>query len=224
MKKLISVLVLTAMVAAFLCTPAMAAEADVKKGFGVTGVTENVTITAFASDGGVVSKKVDLDGVAEDTEDVLYINSDGFTVAYSAASAGGYYGIILVNGKELPTKDNTIFYIDQLTASSTDISHDVKPIIPTEYGDYTLYISTSVDGKSLVKIPLRYDGYTIGDINGDGYWDSDDASLALQIGAEIITAEGLEKLSADVNDDTYYDSDDASKILQYGAEIISSWD
>lgn len=223
MKKLISVLVLTAMVAALLCTPAMAAESDVKKGFGVTGAAENVTITAVASSGEVTSKTVDLDGTAEDTEDVLYINSDGFNVAYSAASAGGYYGIILVDGKELPTKDNTIFYIDQLTASSTDISYNVRPIVPTAYGDLTLYISTNVEGASLVKVPMRYDGYTVGNINGDTIVDAEDALKALQITVDLYDASGLENAAANVNNDTIVDSEDALKILQYSVGLIDSW-
>ncbi len=224
MKKLISVLILTAMVAALLCTPAMAAESDVKKGFGVTGAAENVTITAVASSGEVTSKTVDLDGTAEDTEDVLYINSDGFNVAYSAASAGGYYGIILVDGKELPTKDNTIFYIDQRTASSTDISYNVRPIVPTAYGDLTLYISTNVEGASLVKIPMRYDGYIIGDVNEDGMWNSTDALITLQIGGNLYSATGLEELAGDVTGDGIWNSTDALMILQYGGNVIDSWD
>ena len=226
MKKLISVLVLTAMVAAFLCTPAMAAESDVKKGFGVTGETENATVTALASDGEVIEKTVDLDGVAEDTEDILYINSDQLNVEYTAAAAGGYYGIILVDGDgtTLPTKDNAVFYIDQLTASSSIISYNVKPIIPTTYDNYTLYISTNVAGKSLVKIPLRYDGYIVGDINKDGMWNSTDALITLQIGGNLYDATGLEELAGDVTEDGIWNSTDALRILQYGGNLIDSWD
>lgn len=88
---------------------------------------------------------------------------------------GNYYGILLVEGNALPTADNAILYIDQLTGDGNAASVAVKPIMPKVGTELTLYISSNVAGAELIKIPMIYSAdapvepeYLIAEIDGDG--------------------------------------------------------
>lgn len=61
-----------------------------------------------------------------------------------------------------------------------------------------------------------------GDVNKDGFVDSDDAMLILQYYAEIIDESALHLCVANVYDDDDIDSDDAMLILKYYAEMVDS--
>lgn len=233
MKRVLSLVLVVALMSSLVfCVSAE--EAITAAGFYGIGTAEGITISPLASEGEVseVSAKIG------DNFETFYANTDKFYVTYEGAVEGAYYGVILVEGTDLPTKDNTIFYIDQLTADSGAISFEVYPILPEEKTVLTLYISCSDETKDLVSVVLNYtpEGtfeleseevpvYTLGDVNADGIWNSTDALMALKIGAGLLPdATRAEKLAADVVKDGECNIADALKILQFGAGLINSWE
>ena len=65
--------------------------------------------------------------------------------------------------------------------------------------------------------------YTLGDINGDGLIDYNDAVLALQSDSGLIALEGNQKIAADVNKDNLINYNDAVQILKYDAGLITEF-
>ncbi|MBQ8249812.1 MAG: S8 family serine peptidase [Clostridia bacterium] len=139
--------------ATILCVSAYAAE-TVDGGFYNIGEASNVTVVTGAEEGSVTEKNLDVDG--DGTDDLLYSNSDQLTVTYSAATNGAYYGLILVEGSDVPTVNDTVYYIDQQTAASGTVTFNVLPLLPYEATEMTLYISSSVSEEALISIPLGY--------------------------------------------------------------------
>jgi len=234
MKKRITSVLLMVVLAVMLCTPAMAAEVTVS-GFYDIGTVNNVTITPMTATGTAAALNADID--ADGTDETIYPDSIKMNVTYTAATTDAYYGVLLVEGDALPTKENAIFYIDQVTAESNSISFSVYPILPTATADLSLYISSSVEGASLIKVPLSYaknatyeetttpdePEYTLGDPTDDGIYDAEDALMAVQIGLSIYTPTAAEALAANVSGDSITDAEDALMIIQYGLGIIDSW-
>ena len=235
MKKVLS-LFLAVVLMSTMVFSVSAADTVTAAGFYNIGTKEGVTIIPAASEGTVEEVMVDIDG--DGSFEKLFNNSDKLSVTYTDAVVNEYYGVILVEGTELPTKDNAIFYIDQLTAKSGILDVGVYPILPDKKTEPTLYISCSDETKGLVSVVLNYtpEGtiatepeevpeYTLGDVNADGLWNSTDALMALKIGANLLPdATKAEKLAADVNNDKEWTIADALKILQYGAGLITSWE
>ena len=61
----------------------------------------------------------------------------------------------------------------------------------------------------------------LGDVNGDGYVDSDDAALILKYDVGLI--DEMNETLGDVNGDGYVDSDDAALILKYDVGLIENF-
>lgn len=138
MKKVFSLVLAVVMMSTFVfCVSAE--DTVTTSGFYDIGTEEKVTITPTASTGTVEEVSADVDGDGD--YEKLFAKSDKLNVTYTGAVADAYYGVILVEGTDLPTKDNAIFYIDQLTSKSGEISFEVYPILPTERTVLTLYIS-----------------------------------------------------------------------------------
>lgn len=235
MKKVISILIsLVMLLGAFAVTAS--AEDITAAGFYNIGANENMTITAVSSTGATVdSVAADVNG--DGTDDTFYANSDVLSVTYDAAVVDAFYGIIVVEGTGLPTVDSDIYYIDQVTADSSEIAFDVFPKLPEARTDLTLYLSTNVAGKGLESVALAYTPedtfsagtgeleYVLGDVNNDDRYDVNDALITLKIGANLRPqATEAEKAAADVTKDGVYDVNDALKILKYGAGLITSWE
>ncbi len=229
MKKRIGIVTLALAVSTMAFLPTLASAAG-DPGFYNLGTATGVTATPQGAAGDITVSNVDVD--ADGTADAFYPNSTKIKVSYNAATAGAYYGILLVEGDAVPTKENAIYYIDQVTAESSTVDFLVYPILPSANGKLTMYISSSDANASLVKVPVYYTTsaeagsttpeFTLGDLDNNGIWNSGDASKVLQIGAGLVTPTDAEKLAADVNSDTFFNSADASKILQYGAGLIES--
>lgn len=226
MKKRIGILLLALSASALFSIPALAADENKASGFYDVGTKENVVIKAFADKTEVSATEHNVD--ADKDKEQWYKDSNRLVVSYTDATKDGYYGVILVEGSELPTKDSEIYYIDQLTAESSTVDFNVYPILPTETTELSLYISSNVQGFDLVKVPLNYVKdlamYTLGDINGDGSINSIDALAALKISAKLHEATESEFGAADVTRDGSVNSIDALTILKYAAKLIDSFD
>ncbi len=235
MKKRIGIVTLVFVLAAMVCLPTLASAEEVTApGFYNFGTVNNVTITPKDATGDVTAVNADVN--ADSTADTFYPNANKFTVNYTGATKDAYYGILLVDGDAVPTKEDEIFYIDQVTAEGTNVDFLVYPILSKENNSkQTLYISSSVEGAGLVSVPLYYTTagtyevggdepeYTLGDLNDDGMWNSSDALKTLQIGLGLHSPTAVEKAAADVNSDNLVNSGDALKILQFGLGLIDSW-
>ena len=123
-------------------------------GFYDIGTKENVTIVPYAGETAVTAQDKNIDSDAD--MEVVYVGSDKMAVTFSGATANDYYGVILVEGSDLPTKDTEIFYINQETAASTSVAFNVYPKLPAETKDMTLYISSSAKNAGLVSVPMSY--------------------------------------------------------------------
>lgn len=233
MKKLRNALLLAGVLAALLCVTALAESQSLAGGFYVTGKAANVTVTPQTAAGDTVSStSANVDG--KTGYESFYPGSVKMAVTYSGSiAAGENYVVLLVEGNALPTVDNAIYYIDQTTTASTgSITFNVYPMDIAGQKDLTLYITSDKADFETIAIPMGYapagsyemQPYTLGDVNQDGLFNSLDALMALQIGAELIDYTETEKLSADVTRDGSVNSLDALKILQYGAGLIDSWD
>ena len=175
MKRKIFTLLLTMAVSSAISTTAMAADETIS-GFYDIGEAQGVVVTPYAGDTAVTAEEKNIDD--DEAMEQVYVDSDKLDVVFSNATANEYYGVILVDGTGLPTKDSEIYYINQETATGAEISFNVKPKLPTETTDMTLYISSSKAGADLLSIPMSYavdakeatqaPTYRLGDANGDG--------------------------------------------------------
>ena len=132
----------------------------------VSFAAETVTYSFKAEGPAVYPDKTEVTGTTVTTA----VNTDNFKVS-TATADGNYYGILLVKGDALPTVDNAILYIDQLTADGTAEEFTVKPIVPTAGEKLTLYISSNAADAKLISIPMVYSAdkaaYTLGNVTGD---------------------------------------------------------
>ncbi|MBR2886311.1 MAG: hypothetical protein IKB93_16220 [Clostridia bacterium] len=110
MKRSISLLLLVASIV--LTMPVMAADTSKDTGFYDIEAKENVIIKPFMGDTEVTVTEENLD--RDEELEKWYVNSDSLEVTYTDAVDGGYYGILLVEGDDVPTIDNAIFTLTRL--------------------------------------------------------------------------------------------------------------
>ena len=229
MKKIITLL-LAMSVSSVLYATAVAAE-DTSKGFYDIGASQKVEISVFAGDNEVSAVEKNVDG--DEALEQFYAESDRMEVTYTAATKDEHYGIILVEGSGLPTKDTEIYYINQETASSANVAFNVYPKLPEDSTDMTLYVSSSDEEFTLVNIALGYatgvteeepaPSYTPGDVNDDTIVDVRDViSLRRHIagGYNIV----VNTNAVDINKDSTIDVRDVITLRRfiaggYGIEL-----
>ncbi len=226
MKKAIKILLMTAFVLSLLCVTAMAADSTSDGFFGIA-TEENVELTPYIGAGASATEAIattkDVDG--DTTADTWYENSDRIEVSYSGAVSGKEYGVILVKGTGLPTVSDNIYFIDQVTATSTAVEFNVYPILPEVTTAMTLYISSNETGFDLINIPVSYavgvagdepPATTVlyGDATGDGNINSFDALRIKQyVGDKVGTT--IDLVAADATGDGNVNSFDALRVKQY---------
>ena len=227
-RKIITLLIAMSVSSAFGAT-AMAA--DEINGFYDMGTAQGVVITPYAGDVQVSASEKNIDD--DEAMEQVFVDSDKLDVTYSGATANEYYGVILVEGSALPTKDTEIFYINQETAASSSINFNVYPKVPAETTDMTLYISSSKADDSLVVVPMNYavneeeatvePEYRLGDTNGDGDISVKDVVPIRRKIAGGYTVE-MNEAAADVNQDGTISVKDVVPIRRfiaggYGVEL-----
>ena len=230
MKRKIITLLLTMAAASLISTTAMAADETIS-GFYDIGTDANVVVTPYDGETAVTAVEKNID--SDEAKENVYVDSDRIAVTFSGATANEHYGIILVDGTGLPTKDTEIYYINQETAASTSVNFNVYPKLPAETKEMTLYISSSEEGADLVSIPVNYavnatvipdaPSYTLGDPDDNGEIDVKDVIVIRQhvaggYGVTIIEA------AANVNKDEIVDVKDVIMLRQfiaggYGVEL-----
>ena len=207
-----------------LSVSVMAADAEKISGFYDIETKQDVTINPFSGNSAVSVTEKNIAG--DDALEKVYENSNRLEVTLTGAAANEYYGVILVDGSGLPTKDTEIYYINQETATDSGVAFNVYPKLPAETTDMTLYISSSKADFSLVSVPMNYalnadvvvedptPSYKPGDLDNSGAVDVTDVVLTrrhIAGGYEI----NIEEEVADVNKDATVDVTDVVLIRRY---------
>lgn len=154
----------------------------------------------------------------------FYANASAFTLSCPAGTSGEQTLVLLLVGdSRVPTAEN-LQYIDQ-QASDGSISFTLKPKELTAGMSYSVYLSTT--SKAVTKVASFQYGekpaYTLGDVNGDGKINADDAVLVLRYAVELTEFNETQKLAADVSKDGRINADDAVLILRFAVNLITEF-
>ena len=225
MRRKIVTLLLAMSLVSMLSVSVMAADAEKISGFYDIGTKQNVTINPFSGNSAVSVTEKNFD--SDDALEKVYENSNRLEVTLTGAPANEYYGVVLVDGSGLPTKDTAIYYINQETATDSNVVFNVYPQLPAETTDMTLYISSSKADFSFVSVPMNYavnadviveedptPSYKPGDLDNSGIVDATDVILTRRHivgGYDVNIVEEV----ADVNKDTVVDVADVVLLRRY---------
>lgn len=212
MKKLLRTLLLAAALTALLCVSALAADS------AVSNVTGNI-LTPKTAEGAEIT--ADTNG--------KYENAVKFDVN-ATGTKGSQYLLLVLRDQNVPTEQN-IVYINQAAAGEDGKlvftgSDAAYPMTMTS-GNYYVYLVG--DGKefsaSAPAASFTYEaGYTLGDVDGNGKVNINDALELLNFLAEKTVLEGNNLKAADVDKTGAVNINDALKLLNYLAEKIPTLD
>ena len=234
MKRILSVLLMTALMAALLCATASAEgeQRSLKAGFYEIGTADNVTIEPRTAD----DIKVDptTAAVGQGTSE-YYESAERLSVTYTGpAEENDQFLVLLVTGNGLPTASDTICYIDQTVTATGGVTFDVYPMLPETGTDLTLYITSSREDFTTIQVDMKYAVddtyteytevlYTVGDVDEDSYINVADAARVIDHFLERAPLTGSALLAANVNGDDYVNVNDAAKIIDYFLERITGF-
>lgn len=218
MKKLLRTLLLAAALTALLCVSALAADS------AVSNVTGNI-LTPKTAAGGTITANAD----------GKYTGAVQFDLTTTQGLTNGSQYLVLMlkdDGKNtVPTAEN-IYYINQKAAADgklafTNAGGDSVYPMDLVNGTYSIYIVG--DGKSFdatkADASFTYEaGYTLGDVDGNGKVNINDALELLNFLAEKTVLEGNNLKAADVDKTGAVNINDALKLLNYLAEKIPTLD
>ena len=214
MKKVWRMLLLAGVFTVLLCVSALAA------GEGMYAVSAGLTPDVSNTETVTIKGK----------EETVYVGAKKVTLTYDKAVEDSYYLVLALNDDTgVPTVSN-IAYINQDTATGTEVSFTVYPNKLENDKTYTVYLSSN-DG-TLTTLTAQgsfkyYVPYTLGDVNEDGVVDPQDALKVLRHFVKLETLTGNQLLAANVNKDlqeNVIDAQDALVILRYFAKLITSFE
>lgn len=218
MKKLLRTLLLAAALTALLCVSALAADSEVKI------ITGNDILAPKTAAGAEI--------IAEGGKYTGAVQFD--LTATQGLTNGSQYLVLMLkdDGKNtVPTAEN-IYYINQKAAANgalafTNAGGDSVYPMDLVNGTYSIYIVGA--GKpftaSAPAASFTYDaGYTLGDVDGNGKVNINDALELLNFLAEKTVLEGNNLKAADVDKTGAVNINDALKLLNYLAEKIPTLD
>lgn len=220
MKKVWRMLLLAGVFTVLLCVSALAADPEVSGIYDVQ-TTSGVTVAPNGT-------KQESVAIGSSYIGDFYAGAEKMSVTLATdAEDDAFYAIFVTTTQALP-KEGNLVYIDQVKASGEKAFFETVYPSKLENGKtYYVYITgggRTFDADAPAATFKYFVPYTLGDVNDDGKWNSSDALMTLQIGAETISYTPTQKLAADVSRDGKVNSTDALKILRYAAELIHSWD
>lgn len=211
MKKLLRTLLLAAALTALLCVSALAADST------VSNVTGNI-LTPKTAAGETITEK-----------DGKYENAAKFDVNATGTEASQYL-LLVLRDQNVPTERN-IVYINQAAAGEDGklVFTGSDAAYPMTMTSGTYYVYLVGDGKefsaSAPAASFTYEaGYTLGDVDGNGKVNINDALELLNFLAEKTVLEGNNLKAADVDKTGAVNINDALKLLNYLAEKIPTLD
>ncbi len=215
MKKIITTVLLAALLLSLFSMAAFAADAPTDGGIYDVKVdaafSATATVEALDETGTAVTKSsAAIDGSTVD----FYAKAVQLKVTLSGVTAGDYYLILAQNATGVPTEDN-IVYIDQVTAEGTSVTFKVYPGKLEAGTTYYVYRSSNKETSALVLSFKYYVAYMKGDVYVDEMIDTTDALYVLLACVDKfpdITPN--QELAADVDEDGFITTTDALWILQ----------
>lgn len=211
MKKLLRTLLLAAALTALLCVSALAADS------AVSNVTGNI-LTPKTAEGAEIT-----------AENGKYENAVKFDVN-ATGTKGSQYLLLVLRDQNVPTEQN-IVYINQAAAGEDGklVFTGSDAAYPMTMTGGTYYVYLVGDGKefsaSAPAASFTYEaGYTLGDVDGNGKVNINDALELLNFLAEKTVLEGNNLKAADVDKTGAVNINDALKLLNYLAEKIPTLD
>lgn len=220
MKKIITTVLLAALLLSLFSMAAFAADAPTDGGIYDVKVdaafSATATVEALDETGTAVTKSsAAIDGSTVD----FYAKAVQLKVTLSGVTAGDYYLILAQNATGVPTEDN-IVYIDQVTAEGTSVTFKVYPGKLEAGTTYYVYRSSNKETSALVLSFKYYVAYTLGDVDESGKVNASDALLVLQFAAKLTDLSANQQLAADVDKSGKANASDALMILQYAANLL----
>lgn len=212
MKRLLRSLLLGAILSALLCVGVLAADSESVKG-GIYNISENTDVTLTPKDASGSSIPAGTDtSISGD----YYANAVKFDVKAENLTENQQYLLLVLKGEGVPTAEN-IAYIDQAAAQNGSVSFTAYP---KELRTGTYYVYLVSEGKAFkaenYAAKFSYDQvWKIGDANGDGVVNIQDAVVILQYCVGNLSLNGSLKLAADANRDGVVNIQDAVIVLQY---------
>lgn len=211
MKKLLRTFLLAAALTALLCVSALAADS------AVSNVTGNI-LTPKTAEGETITEK-----------DGKYENAVKFDVN-ATGTKDSQYLLLVLRDQNVPTEQN-IVYINQAAAGEDGklVFTGSDAAYPMTMTGGTYYVYLVGDGKefsaSAPAASFTYEaGYTLGDVDGNGKVNINDALELLNFLAEKTVLEGNNLKAADVDKTGAVNINDALKLLNYLAEKIPTLD
>lgn len=217
MKRLLRSLLLGAILSALLCVGALAADSN-DPGIYNIKTNDGVTITPKKADNSAIT---DVGG--------YYANAVKFDVTASGLTGEENAQCLLLvlkgdasgNAPTTPTADN-IVYINQAEKGANGKASftGTDAAYPKELRTGTYYVYLVSEGKAFkaenYAAKFSYDQvWKIGDANGDGVVNIQDAVVILQYCVGNLSLNGSLKLAADANRDGVVNIQDAVIVLQY---------
>ena len=210
-KRNLSLLLALVLLLGLLAAPASAVAAGTVSGLRVVSTNDPYKVELLDAAGQPAKDAV----LLADQTTVVYRDAVKFKLTCPTTSSS-YKLTVALTGGDVPTVDN-IAYIDQKAGSDTEFV--IYPMTPT--GNTTYSVRISETGAALQEVAqVAYcsgtpAGYKLGDVDGDGWVNIQDAIRILQ---ELVEQEPrmneAEKKRGDLNGDSKLDISDAVKLLQ----------
>lgn len=225
MRKKIIYLIVAMMLVSVMAVPAMAADAPTASGIydlkAASGYTNLIQFDAVKTASGetVTGAQALIGGT---TVNDFYANGEKIDMTFKGAQKDGYYFLVATNGGTVPTEAN-IVYLNQETASGSDVAFSLYPSKLEEGKTYSIQMSTNKNSDGLVTVAsfkyYEYVPYTLGDVDGDKSVSPVDALWVLQAVARNKTFTETQVLAGDVDHSKDITPIDALWILQAVARI-----
>jgi len=226
MKKVLRILLLSAVFAAALCISASATEISKNDGAYDVNLKGGVTLNFYTSTGNAPIDDTTVKFSAEGSDVTgFYAEAARFSFA-ATGTANKQYLLLVCKGDAAPCEEN-IVYINQ-TASDADgnisftgdkLAYPGDMSADTYYvyvvGDGRGYDSTKTAAENAAASFRTYNAYKLGDANMDSAVNVQDAVAVLEycVGSRVLT--GNAKLAANANKDSAVNVQDAVAILEY---------
>ena len=210
MRKSLRMLLLGAVFTILLCTSALAAGDK-----GICGINGS-GLTPQDANGTAVTGATEIEGKQ------VYLNSERVQLAYSGASDGTEYLVVVLEDADssnpVPAANN-IVYIDQKSGTAANSGFNLYPSRLTSGKTYSVYVSDTNNGLTPQGSFSYYADYMLGDVTGDNKIQANDALAALQMAAGLGTWTETQRLAACVRHGTQVQAADALLILQAAAGL-----
>ena len=216
---------------ALMCVTAGATGTDTPPDSGFRNVSKE---TAYENS--ITLKPLTADGTEVTESNGDFPGALKMRLVYQNPQSGSEYLLFVLSGTEtVPSVDN-MAYIEQQSAVASTVEYVIYPKkLPagTTSVTYSVYMSSNASADSsssasgqvteYVKV-ASFEYYSasnvkMGDLDENGEVEAVDARIALQIGAQLLTATEKQQIAGDIDGDNNVSAIDARRILVFAAKL-----